>query len=401
MPYPDEDFKDDHTPVGFLITFRCFGTWLHGDRRGSVDRFHNVYGTPKLGPERARVKYERKLMTQPPVRLSAKRRAAAEQGVKDACKKRGWQLWVVNARTNRVHSVVTANCNSKKVRSTLKAYATKAMREAGCWLSEESAWSYRGSRISLWTEEETLLHEAPDELRNLIRGGIEREMTRIQNMDFGLRHVAAIGLRFRKLERQVVSAPKDEKARLLLAHPSLPLGVGVDVCAVVVKEVALNVGLAGLIEKGKFIGPEIRVIAFHVRIVSDMARPRRRQRQEICAKGAFVGSAIGPKGPPRLPIRPQAFVVRHSVLDDESLDPVRLGQGHSKTNRAPVILHVKRVAREPERFGKMIHDVGIVIERICEFFRVRPVAVSEGRVIRRDKVVAIGKPGEERLEHPR
>src|SRR6266576_6354614 len=74
MPYPDEDFKDDHTPVGFLITFRCFGTWLHGDRRGSVDRFHNVYGTPKLGPERARVRYERKLMTRAPVHLSAKRR---------------------------------------------------------------------------------------------------------------------------------------------------------------------------------------------------------------------------------------------------------------------------------------------------------------------------------------
>ena len=154
MPYPDEDFKDDHTPVGFLITFRCFGTWLHGDRRGSVDRFHNVYGTPKLGPERARVRYERKLMTRPPVRLSAKRRAAAEKGVKDACKKRGWQLWVVNARTNHVHSVVTANCSSKRVRSTLKAYATKAMREAGCWLSEKSPWSYRGSRRSLWTEEE-------------------------------------------------------------------------------------------------------------------------------------------------------------------------------------------------------------------------------------------------------
>ena len=43
----------------------------------------------------------------------------------------------------------------------------------------------------------------------------------------------------------------------------------------------------------------------------------------------------------------------------------------------------------------------IVIERIREFFRVRPVAVSEARVIGRDKVIAIGKPGEERLEHPR
>src|SRR6266567_6481336 len=127
-------------------------------------------------------------------------------------------------------------------------------------------------------------HEGPDELRNLIRCSIEREMARIKDVDFGLRHVAAIGLRFRKLERQVVFAPEDEKLRLLLAHPSLPLGVSVDVCAVVVEEVALNVGLAGLVEKGKFIAPEIRVIPFHVGIVPDMAGPRRRQREEICAK---------------------------------------------------------------------------------------------------------------------
>ena len=246
-----------------------------------------------------------------------------------------------------------------------------------------------------------LLHEAPDELRNLIRCGIEREMARIEDVDFGHRHVAAIGLRFRKLERQVVFAPEDEKPRLLLTHPSLPLEVGVDIRAVVVEEVALKVGLAGLVEKGKFIGPEIRVIAFHVGIVPDMARTRRRQRQEICAKRTFIGSAIGPKGPPRLPIRPQALVVRHSVLDDESLDPVRMRQGHAKTHGAAVILHIKRVAREPECFGEVIHDLGDVIERIREFFRVRPVAVSEAWVIGRDKVIAIGKPGEERLEHPR
>ena len=71
----------------------------------------------------------------------------------------------------------------------------------------------------------------------------------------------------------------------------------------------MNVGLAGLVEKGKFIGPEIRVIAFHVGIIPDMARPRRRQRQEIGAKRAFVGGAIGPKGPPCPPIGPQAFLV--------------------------------------------------------------------------------------------
>ena len=93
--------------------------------------------------------------------------------------------------------------------------------------------------------------------------------------------------------------------------------------------------------------------------------------------------------------------MRHSVLDDQRFDPLRMRQHHAKTNGAAVILHVKRVVREPERLGEVIHDLGDVIERIREFFRVRPVAVSEARIIGRDKVIAIGKPGEERLEHSR
>ncbi len=35
----------DECPLGFLITFRCYGTWLHGNQRGSVDREHNKIGT--------------------------------------------------------------------------------------------------------------------------------------------------------------------------------------------------------------------------------------------------------------------------------------------------------------------------------------------------------------------
>ena len=106
---------------------------------------------------------------------------------------------------------------------------------------------------------------------------------------------------------------------------------------------------------------------FYVGIVPDMARPRRRQRQEICAKRAFVGRSIRPKGPPCFPIRPQTFVVRDCVLDDESLDSVRMGQCHAKAHGAAVILHVKCVARESESFGELIHDLGAVIEGIREF----------------------------------
>src|SRR5438270_7345021 len=102
-------------------------------------------------------------------------------------------------------------------------------------------------------------------------------MTGIENVNFGLRYVFAVAFRFPKVEGEVILTPDHQQPRLLRAHPSLPLWVGIDVRAIVVEQVALNVGLAGLVEKGKFIGPEIRVVAFYVGIVPDMARPRRRQ----------------------------------------------------------------------------------------------------------------------------
>ena len=89
------------------------------------------------------------------------------------------------------------------------------------------------------------------------------------------------------------------------------------------------------------------------------------------------------------------------VLDDEVLDPFGMGQDHAKADWSAVVLHVQRVMRKAERFGEMIHHVGDVIEGVREFFWVRPVTVTEAGIIGRDEVVAIGKAGEERLEHSR
>jgi hypothetical protein len=87
-------------------------------------------------------------------------------------------------------------------------------------------------------------------------------------------------------------------------------------------------------------------------------------------------------------------------LNNESVYAVWVRKRHAKTDRAAVILHVKRVARESKRFGKMIHYLGDVIERVREFFRIRPVAVSEARIIGRNKMKSVREPSEERLEHP-
>jgi REP element-mobilizing transposase RayT len=156
MNPPPDEFNEDHTPLGYLITFRAYGTWLHGDERGSVDRFHKTYGTPMLPPNSKRTSYERRLRKQPPVTLDKRKRSAIESGIRETCGLRKWSLWAFNIRTNHVHTVVSANCKPDRVLSALKANATRSMREKGCWKNERSPWVYRGSKKYLWTEKALL-----------------------------------------------------------------------------------------------------------------------------------------------------------------------------------------------------------------------------------------------------
>jgi REP element-mobilizing transposase RayT len=100
--------------------------------------------------------YERKLLNLSPVKLTKDRRKAIERGIREACEVLKWRLWAFNIRTNHVHVVVSANCNSRRVRSTLKSNATRSMREAGCWQSPRSPWAAKGSRRFLWTEEQLI-----------------------------------------------------------------------------------------------------------------------------------------------------------------------------------------------------------------------------------------------------
>ncbi|MGZ8843862.1 MAG: transposase [Pyrinomonadaceae bacterium] len=146
------DFQDRSSPVGYLITFRCYGTWLHGDERGSIDRHHRVYGTPGLQPSAIRRNYDRDLLKQPPVKLDSGQREAVKGAIRETCTIRQWRLWTVNVRTNHVHAVVSANRKPEGVLSGLKANATRAMREAGLWTSDLSSWEFRGSKKYLWSE---------------------------------------------------------------------------------------------------------------------------------------------------------------------------------------------------------------------------------------------------------
>src|SRR5260370_39495237 len=133
-------------------------------------------------------------------------------------------------------------------------------------------------------------------------------MTGVENVNLSARYVFAVAFRLARIEREVIFTPDHQQARLLLAHPRLPFWIGVHIGSIVVEQITLNVGLTRLVEKIKLIGPEIGVGAFHLRIVSHMARARGPERQELCAHSIPIRSPIRPTTPPRLPIRPYTFL---------------------------------------------------------------------------------------------
>ena len=147
-------WNDTDIPLAYFISFRCYGTWLHGDERGSIDRHNNTYGAPKIPPNDHWQSISATRLRHQPVALDAARRLLVENAVRETCEKRGWSLLAINIRTNHAHTVVaTGGKSSKQALVAFKANATRAMREAGTWNFEYSPWSEKGSRRSLWNEQ--------------------------------------------------------------------------------------------------------------------------------------------------------------------------------------------------------------------------------------------------------
>jgi len=143
------------TPLAYLITIRCYGTWLHGDPRGSMDRQeHHQYGGPKIGPNKKIIEAEESELKHPPFVMTDGQRAIVERAIREVCDHRGYQLFAVNARTNHVHAVVAAGGRPEAVMNALKAYATRQLRQAGLLATGVRPWSRHGSNPYLWTNEQ-------------------------------------------------------------------------------------------------------------------------------------------------------------------------------------------------------------------------------------------------------
>ena len=87
--YGFEIYEENALPLAYLITFRTYGTWLHGDERSSQNRSRRgVDGTVRLDPN---IPLEEKMleeMVQPPMIFNLPQRTAVDEAIKMLCSDR-------------------------------------------------------------------------------------------------------------------------------------------------------------------------------------------------------------------------------------------------------------------------------------------------------------------------
>jgi len=146
-----ERYEENQYPIAYLLTFRTYGTWLHGDERKSMQRSRDDrFSTVRLEPNVPLHEKMTEKLSQSPTILSPGQRQIVEASIRETCDFRRYRLLAVNIRTNHAHAVISAAATPEKIVNDLKSYATRRLREVGEAGHREKIWSRGASTRYLW-----------------------------------------------------------------------------------------------------------------------------------------------------------------------------------------------------------------------------------------------------------
>ncbi len=149
-------------PLAYFLTWTTYGTWLHGDNRGSVDRRQNRFGSPEINPNPSRKHKERYSLGSPIYALNPEAQTIVHEAIQDHAAHRGWEILAISVRTNHVHVVV--DCRSgemqspERVMQEFKSWGTRRLKEHH--LASPRVWTDHGS--TRWINNERGLVAAID-----------------------------------------------------------------------------------------------------------------------------------------------------------------------------------------------------------------------------------------------
>jgi REP element-mobilizing transposase RayT len=140
-------------PLAYHITFGTYGTRLHGDARGTVDRTMNQPGDPIIGSDPALWKHEHNRMNFPPVELDAEKMSYAQSLVPAICERGKWKYHTCAAGPDHVHIVLTTKSDGQAVRKWVKRWLGEGMSLR--WPLPEGAtwWAEGGSVKWIWKQD--------------------------------------------------------------------------------------------------------------------------------------------------------------------------------------------------------------------------------------------------------
>jgi REP element-mobilizing transposase RayT len=155
--------------LAYHLTWTTYGTWLSGDVRGWIK-----WGEEGIQPpDPARERDARARMVEAAVVLTEAQRALIERTVREHCQIRGWRLHAINARTNHIHVVVTANRDPDEVMNQFKAWSSRKLSDAS---GRTQAVAKKAGRRHWFTEGgDKALIESEDYLEHAIQYVLEQQ----------------------------------------------------------------------------------------------------------------------------------------------------------------------------------------------------------------------------------
>jgi len=152
------EYDYNEFPLAYLITLRTYGTWLHGNKKLSVDRHgFNVYKTPKLEANSNLEKRMLQTLKHKPFLFNENQRRIIESAVHEVCEYRIYNLQAINVRSNHLHCVVSAEMNPKLIADAFKSYATRHLRQNSLIDKDTKVWARGRSRRYLWKPRQVAL----------------------------------------------------------------------------------------------------------------------------------------------------------------------------------------------------------------------------------------------------
>ena len=132
--------------ASYFLTWTTYGSWLHGDARGSVDSDHNLVGHPVVAPDNERYVWNDGKLAESAFTLNPKARAIVGLSICETARNREWKIVALHVGVNHVHVVLDApDVEPQTAVKSLKSWATRALRDAGALDDRTRVWTKRAS----------------------------------------------------------------------------------------------------------------------------------------------------------------------------------------------------------------------------------------------------------------